>query len=216
MIDSTSLSTARAAYDAVAARYAKLYRAELDRLPLDRALIGAFAELVQAAGGGPVADLGCGPGRITALLHSLGVDAFGVDLSPEMIAQARLAHPDLRFDVGSMAALELRDGALGGLLAWYSVIHTPPEQLPQIFAEFHRVLAPGGHVLLAFFASDDPARPAQEFDHKVTAAYRLLPDHVAGLLGGAGLVEIARLVREPGENERFQRGHILARKPDEA
>nr|WP_240943201.1 class I SAM-dependent methyltransferase [Planosporangium thailandense] len=90
-------------------------------------MLVAFAELVRATGAGPVADLGCGPGYVTAYLCSLGLTAFGVDLSPEMIALARQAYPALRFDVGSMTALELEDGALGGVLARYSIIHTPPE-----------------------------------------------------------------------------------------
>ncbi len=48
-----------------------------------------------------------------------------------------------RFDRGTMATLELADGALPGIVAWYSIIHTPPELLPVVFAEFHRTpLAP--------------------------------------------------------------------------
>jgi SAM-dependent methyltransferase len=213
MTEPSHLRTTRAAYDAVAVAYAERFRAELERLPLDRALLAAFAELVQAAGAAPVADLGCGPGRVTAHLQSLGLTTFGVDLSPAMVALARQAHPGLRFDEGSMTALDLTDGVLGGILSWYSIIHTPPEQLPVVFAEFHRVLAPGGSLLLAFFAGDDPTQLAQAFDHKVSLAYRWSPDRVAELLSQAGLVEFARLLREPDETERFQRGHLLARKP---
>ncbi|MFL6055074.1 MAG: class I SAM-dependent DNA methyltransferase [Actinoallomurus sp.] len=209
----SSLEVTRAAYDAVAVRYAEQFRSALDEFPLDRAMIGAFAEFVRSAGTGPVADLGCGPGRLTAYLESLGVTAFGVDLSPTMIELARQDNPDLRFEVGSMTALDLADGSLGGVLAWYSVIHAPPEELPAIFAEFGRVLAPGGHLLLGFFAADeDSPHAAEPFDHKVSLAYRLSIDHLADLARQAGLTELARLRREPGENERFQRGHILARK----
>ncbi|MFI6517948.1 class I SAM-dependent methyltransferase [Spirillospora sp. NPDC050679] len=217
MIESSSQHTTRAAYDAVATLYAELFRDSAEPNPLDRALVAAFAESVQAADGGPVADLGCGPGGVTARLASLGVTAFGVDASPAMIELARREYPDLRFDEGSMLALDIADGALGGVLAWYSVIHTPPEDLPVIFAEFARVLAPGGHLLVGFFTTDDDsARPAvQPFDHKVSLAYRLSVDHVAELAARAGLVEIARLRRGPGEGERFQHGRLLARKPTE-
>jgi len=72
-----------------------------------------------------------------------------------MVAVARRAHPDLRFDEGSMTALDLADGVLGGIVAWYSIIHTPPQRLPVTFTEFHRVLGPGGHLLLAFQAGDE-------------------------------------------------------------
>jgi trans-aconitate methyltransferase len=77
----------------------------------------SFAELVRACGAGPVADLGCGPGRVTAHLGDLGVDALGTDLSPAMVAEARSRHPELRFDEGDLTALDLPDGALGGLVA---------------------------------------------------------------------------------------------------
>ena len=150
------LTTTRAAYDTVAADYADLLRDQLAGAPLDRAMLGAFAELVQAEdAGAAVADLGCGPGRVTAHLDSLGLSAFGVDLSPGMVEVARRTYPGLRFDVGSLAALDLADAGLGGIVAWYSIIHTPPELLPEVFAEFDRVLAPGGHLLLAFQAGDE-------------------------------------------------------------
>ena len=214
MTEASYLSTTRTAYDAVAVRYAELFGDYLADLPLDRALIAAFAELVRAADAGPVADLGCGPGYVTAHLGGLGLDAFGVDLSPTMIELAREAYPDLRFEVGSMTALDIGDEALGGVLAWYSTIHTPPEEFPAVLTEFHRVLAPGGHLLLAFFQADDDAEVlAQPFDHKVTTGYRWSLDGAAELLRKAGFTESARLSREPNEDERFPRGHLLVRKP---
>lgn len=214
MTEASYLSTTRTAYDAVAVRYAELFGDYLADLPLDRALIAAFAELVRAADAGPVADLGCGPGYVTAHLGGLGLNAFGVDLSPTMIELAREAYPDLRFEVGSMTALDIGDEALGGVLAWYSTIHTPPEELPAVLTEFHRVLAPGGHLLLAFFQADDDAEVlAQPFDHKVTTGYRWSLDGAAELLRKAGFTESARLSREPNEDERFPRGHLLVRKP---
>ena len=116
------LAETRTAYDTVAAAYEELARSLLADSPMDRALLGLFAEQVLAGGGGPVGDLGCGPGRITVHLDSLGLDAFGVDLSPGMVAVARRRHPRLRFDVGSLTALDLQDGGLAGALAWYSEI----------------------------------------------------------------------------------------------
>jgi hypothetical protein len=72
-------------------------------------------------------------------------------------------------------------------------------------------VAPGGHLLLGFFAGDEPM--PQEFDHKVTLAYRWSPDGLAELLRQAGFTEVARLLRAPHEGERFQQGHLLVRKP---
>ncbi|MFD4637795.1 class I SAM-dependent DNA methyltransferase [Lentzea sp. NPDC058436] len=193
-------------YDSVAPLYAELFSDVLDTRPLERAMLAAFAELVD----GPVADLGCGPGHLTAHLSGLGLDVFGLDLSPAMIELAREAHPHLRFEVGSMTELDLEDQALNGILAFYSVIHMPPDELPAVFAEFFRVLGPGGHLMLGFFAGDDP-EPV-EFDHKVTPAYRWSPSGIAELLQKAGFTEVGRLVRRPIEGERFLQAQLLARK----
>ena len=208
------LTDTRTSYDTVADGYADYVRDALARLQYPRAALALFADSVRAAGGGPVADIGCGPGHITAHLHALGVDAFGVDLSPGMVAVARRDHPGLRFEVGSMAALDIADGTLGGVLSRWSVIHTPPDQLPVILAEFHRVLAPRGHLLIGFSATDGPSHPTQVFDHAVAPAYRWWPDHLAALLGESGLAEVARTVREPQPTDRrqFQEVHLLARK----
>ena len=206
---SSYLSATAQAYDALAVRYAEFVRDELAQVPLDRALLAAFAEFVRAADAGPVAELGCGPGRVTAHLRDLGLDAFGIDLSPVMIDLARQAYPDLRFEVGSMDALDLGDGLLGGVVSWYSVIHTPPQELRPYFAEFRRVLAPGGYLLLAFFESG--GGPVTAFDHAVTAAYRWPIDDLAGLAYEAGFVEVGRMLREPREGERFRQGRLLLR-----
>ena len=177
----------------------------------------ALAELVCTAGNGPVADVGCGPGRVTAYLSSLGSNAFGIDLSSAMVAEARRAHPDLRFDEGSMTALDLEDGALGGVVAWYSMIHTPPEQLPGVFAEFQRVLAPGGQLLLAFQVGDSRVRLEHTYGHVVSFdVYRLSPETITNQLAEAGLVVHAQLVREPDALETTRQAYLLARKPASA
>ncbi|WP_210716597.1 class I SAM-dependent DNA methyltransferase [Amycolatopsis acididurans] len=212
--ESFLLRDTRAAYDSVASLYAELFRDVLEILPLERALLAAFAELVRAHDAGPVADIGCGPGHVTAHLHALGPVTFGIDLSPEMVALARQEHPDLRFDEGSMTALDLDTGSLGGILAFFSTIHLPPRELPAVFAEFGRVLAPGGHLLLGFLAGDDPQ--PQAADHKVALAYRWPPDRLAELLRQAGFAEIGRMLREPHEDERFRHGYLLMHKPQES
>ncbi|MFE3643391.1 class I SAM-dependent methyltransferase [Streptomyces sp. NPDC059169] len=214
MVEHDSLSATREAYDDAAPTYARLFRDTLRDSPLDRAILGAFAELVRESGDGQVADLGCGPGHVTAYLDELGLAVVGLDASPAMIGLARQAHPGLRFDVGSMAALEIADGALDGVLSRWSIIHTPPSELPAVLAEFHRVLAPGGHLLVGFSATDDPNQPTQVFDHAVAPAYRWSPDRLAAVLSEFGLAEVARMVREPQPTDRrqFQEVQLLARK----
>lgn len=204
------LAVTAAAYDAVSARYAEFVRGELDALPLDRAVLAAFAEHVRAGGGGLVADVGCGPGRIGAHLAGLGLDAMGIDVSPAMVEIARATCPGLRFEVGSMHTLPVGDGTLAGIVSWYSVIHAAPGDVPAYFAEFGRVVKPGGHLLAAFFEA--VGEPVTVYDHKVTPAYRWPVSELAALAGEAGFAEIGRMSREPRDAERFRRGHLLMRR----
>jgi SAM-dependent methyltransferase len=144
----------------------------------------------------------------------LGLTVFGIDLSPAMIMQASRSYPGLRFQVGSMMALDLMDRALRGIVAWYSIIHTPPEFLPLLFTEFYRVLAPGGQLLLAFQAGDECLHLEHGYGHRVSLdAYRLPPDRIADLLRRAGLDVRAELVREPDGPEKTRQAYLLARKP---
>ncbi|MFI6053939.1 class I SAM-dependent DNA methyltransferase [Streptomyces violascens] len=211
------LHTTRTFYDTVATEYAERFRTVLEDRPLDRAILGAFAELVLAAGGGPVADLGSGPGRVTAHLHGLGLAVHGIDLSPRMVEMARADHPGVRFEVGSLTDVDAADGTLAGVLAWYSIIHTPKERLPEVMAEFHRVLAPGGHLLLGFQVGEEPLHLANPFGHQVALDFnRLSPDHIATLLKEAGFTVTTRARREPEGAEAVPQAYLFARKEREA
>ncbi|WP_229834671.1 class I SAM-dependent methyltransferase [Streptomyces xantholiticus] len=148
------LADTRTSYDTVAASYAELTRHLLDETPEEGAVLALFADLVRAQGGGLVADVGCGTGRITAHLRKLDLDAFGIDLSPGMIGAARRDHPDVRFDLGSMTDLPLADASVTGLVAWYSLIHVPDDEISSVLAHFRRVLRPGGPLLLSFHVGD--------------------------------------------------------------
>jgi SAM-dependent methyltransferase len=205
------LDETRTAYDTVAVDYAALFRDALADDPYDRAMLGLFAELV---GAGPVLEAGCGPGRITAHLASLGLDVSGVDLSPEMIEVARRDHPALRFSVGTLASLDVADAALDGLVAWFSIIHTPPPLQPDVFREFRRVLAPGRHLLLAFQVGDDQrVRLEQAYGHEIALdAYRLSPDRVSAELVEAGFEMRVVQIRQPeGPQQKSPAAYLLAR-----
>ncbi|MFJ5724635.1 class I SAM-dependent DNA methyltransferase [Streptomyces sp. NPDC093149] len=149
------LADTRTSYDTVAASYAKLTRHILDESPEERAALALFADLVRAQGGGLVADVGCGTGRITGHLRGLDLDAFGIDLSPGMIDVARRHHPGVRFVLGSMTDLALADASVTGLVAWYSLIHIPDDEISSVLAHFRRVLRPGGPLLLSFHVGDE-------------------------------------------------------------
>lgn len=169
----------------------------------------AFARL--AAGRGPVADIGCGPGWLTVLLRELGLDAFGIDLSPRMIEVARRTNPVVRFEVGSMLALDLADESVGGLVAAYSMIHVPWERRPEVLAEFHRVLAPGGQLLMVFQVGDDRLHLDDVYGTPVDLVwYRQQPDELAELVTAAGFEVRAQLTRRADRRESRPQGHLIA------
>ena len=207
--DPADVAATRTAYDIVARDYADQLRTELDRKPMERAMLAAFAELVPT--GGHVADVGCGPGRVTAHLSGLGLRVEGVDLSPGMIAVAREEHPSLAFSVGTMEELDFADASLAGVVAWYSIIHIPEDRLPGVFAEFARVLSPGGQLLLAFQVGDERRHITHGYGHDVDAeAYRRPVDRVERLLAEAGLTPRSRLVREPDPEDNSPQAFLIA------
>ncbi|MFM9371166.1 class I SAM-dependent methyltransferase [Streptomyces sp. Da 82-17] len=216
------LDAIRESYDTVAVDYDRQVKppAELD--PLSRALLSAFAEVVRADGlGRPVVDVGCGPGKVTAHLRESGLRVYGIDLSPRMVelaARRRGAEEHTRFAVGSMTALPVRDGALGGILAYYSTHHLPPEALPGVYAEFRRTLAPGGTLMLAgHVGAGLHFRPQQAYGHPVSYESHLLPaDEIAQLLVGAGLFITSRTDQAHEGDARRSFATFLARRPADA
>jgi SAM-dependent methyltransferase len=220
------LDTTRESYDAVVADHVERVRSgsplgrwlitENDfagQPPLARALMGAFAELVAAGGGGPVADVGCGAGGVTKGLADLGLEPVGIDLSPQMVALARERYPALAFEVGSMLSLDLRDGSVAGVVANNSIIHVPWEFRSQVFAEFHRVLRPDGQLLVTFPIGDERRHHADADGVPISLDwYRQQPDEVDSLLKAAGFRMRVRAVEDPVDG-RPAHGYVLAFKP---
>jgi SAM-dependent methyltransferase len=206
------LDDTRISYDTVAVSYAGLLRESLSGEPFQRGILALFAELVRAQGNGPVADIGCGPGRVTAHLRGLGLDAFGVDLSPAMIDVARQDHPGLRFEVGSMTSLHLADDSLTGLLAWFSLIHVPDEEVPAVLAGFFRVLRPGGPLLVGFHAGEGSTLKTEGYGGHPMKVYvhRRSPRRVAAWLRAAGFTVEAEMEHHAGPT--IEGGFVFARR----
>jgi SAM-dependent methyltransferase len=205
------LADTRTSYDTVAASYAEQLRGALADLPYMRAMLALFAELVPD--GGPVADVGCGPGLITSDLRALGIDAFGIDLSPAMIDLARREQPGVRFEVGSMTDLPLADESVAGLLAWWSLIHVPDDVVPTVLAHFHRVLRPGGPLMIGFSVGDVTTLKTEGYGgHPINLNYhRRRPAQVSAFLRDAGFTIESEVVLNP--DDRVPGAIVFARRP---
>jgi SAM-dependent methyltransferase len=195
------LSDTRSSYDTDASGYAEQVRGLLDGNPYLRASLALFADLAHGAGGGPVADVGCGTGYVSGYLHDVGMDVFGIDLSPEMIAVARRDHPDLRFEVGTMTDLDLADDSVIGIVAFWSVIHVPDHAVPGVFAQFRRVLRPQGVLLVGFHVGDGTQHTSEGYTGRPISvdSHHRPPGRVMGWLRDAGFTIEAEMVLRPDE-----------------
>jgi SAM-dependent methyltransferase len=212
------VSDVQHSYDAIAERYAAEVGSELEGKPLDRALLKVVAD---AAAPYPVADIGCGPGHVTAFLASLGVSSFAVDLSPQMCS---LAHRDASVPAvaADMAHLPLAPSSLGAAVYLYSVIHLDREGRARAYAELFRVLRPEGQALIAFHVFDDevPAGGSitrtEWWDQHVDLTFRFLdPDEELTILTDAGFHFWARIERAPyrGVEHPSHRCYLLVSRP---
>jgi len=190
-------ATVREAWDRRADRYLELFRDELEAKPYDQATLQAFAARVGA--GGRVADVGCGPcGHVAALLTRLGLATLSVDLSPRCIELARREQPGLRFEVMDLAALALGEGRLDGLVAYYALHDQPRSRLGATFAEFARVLRPGGQLLVAAKEGTDEGCVADPLGSGLTVYWASQTGHdLAARVTAAGFREERCEVREP-------------------
>ena len=202
-------------YDRAAAEYALRIFGELEHKLLDRQLLDRFAKRVQ--GLEPVCDLGCGPGHVARYLHERGVQVTGLDLSAEMVEQARRLYPGIEFRRGNMLSLDLEDGAWGGIAAFYSIIHVPRTEIAVALAEIKRVLRPGGVLLLAFHVGDETVHLDEWWGQPVSLDFRFLrPEEMSDSLRRAGF-EVEEIVeREPYPDVEHpsRRAYIFARKTE--
>ncbi len=201
-------------YDRVATEYARRIFGELEHKPLDRQLLDRFALRVQ--GLGLVCDLGCGPGHVARFLHEREVQVMGLDLSAEMVEQARRLNPGIAFRQGNMLALKIDNEALGGIVAFYSIIHFSRTDRAVALAEMNRVLRPGGLLLMAFHIGEEPLHLDEWWGQQVSMDFLFFSTmEISDSLRAAGF-EIEEVIeREPYPEVEHpsRRAYILASKP---
>lgn len=214
-MDEFSMLAIRETYDRLADEYARRFVNELQQKPLDRELLSRFAR--EVANPGEVCDIGCGPGHITRYLRDAGTKVFGLDVSPRMLEQARQLYPDICFREGNMLALNLPEGALAGIVAFYAIVNIPKEFLSVVFREIVRVLQPGGLLLLAFHVGDEALHLPELWGRPISMDWFLFPTlEIRRSLEAAGFAIEEIIEREPYAPEveyQSRRAYIFARKP---
>lgn len=171
----------------------------------DLELVSAWAQSVD----GPNLDVGCGPGQWTHWLHDQGVDIAGVDPVSEFIDLARQTYPDVPYRLGRAEELDVPTASLGGVLAWYSLIHSTPTDVAAALREFSRCVRPGGGLLLGFFTAAEQGA----FGHAVAPAYYWPLTSLMPLVEDAGFT-VTHAATRPGRPERAHGEIIAVRKSD--
>jgi uncharacterized protein YceH (UPF0502 family) len=205
----------RSAYDVVAATYADELLDELDALPFERWLLD---RVIAHANGRPVVEVGSGPGHVTAYLADRGADATGVDLSPEMVAEARRSFPHLAFEVGDLRRLGRPPASSGwsAVLGWYSLIHLAASELPDAISALTRPLDPGGWLVLALHAGEEISHVDELLGHEVNLDYVLHdPAYIVSVVEAAGLTDTEWYLRGPitTRAETTRRLYVIGRTP---
>ena len=167
--------------------------------------------LVAMAGplrGRRVLDLACGTGDIALLASAAGADVVALDVTPRMIALARLKArrrgARARFLVGDMTALPLPDGCVDVVTTGYGLRNVA--DLDAALREIHRVLTPGGRLLSLDFnrPSSAPVRAVYHAYltvvgsalgwvlHRDPNTYRYIPESIRLYPGAPAVVDRLR------------------------
>lgn len=202
-------------YDPVAEEYAKRYYDELNRKPFDRKMLNWFIEKMD--GVGTVCDLGCGCGHIANYLHNRDLEVCGVDLSPGMVKQAQKLNPNITFQQGDMLSLDdFTDNSLGGIAAFYSIIHIPRSLVSDTLQEMKRVLCSRGVLLLTFHIGQQTHHLEEWFDKSVSLDFHFFETaQMKDDLRMAGFELEEAIERDPYPDIEVQtrRAYLFAKKP---
>jgi ubiquinone/menaquinone biosynthesis C-methylase UbiE len=212
-MDDETTRSIRESYDRLAEEYTRRIADELQHKPLDRELLDRFAK--ETRGRGDVCDMGCGPGHVARYLRDAGASVFGLDLSPGMLEQARKLNPDISFREGNMLALDIPDGTLAGVTAFYAIVNIPRKSVPLVLSEIRRVLQSSGLLLLAFHTGNEVLHEEELWGQRISMDFLLFQPSEIGLdLEKAGFTIEEIVEREPYPDVEYpsRRAYIFARK----
>ncbi len=187
-------AAAHAADDAAYVAFENRYRGEPEEI---RERLASYVPRFREAA--PVLDLGCGRGEFLALLKDAGIDARGVESNAQMVAHSRgrglaVTEEDLLVHLRAQPA-----GGLGGLFAAQVAEHLPPAVLQAMLREAHRVLRPGGLLVLETVNPRSVTGFLEVYIRDLTHERPLHPDTLCFVTAAAGFSDVRVEMRAPVE-----------------
>jgi ubiquinone/menaquinone biosynthesis C-methylase UbiE len=137
----------KAAYDKTAKKYHINFKDEVSQKEYDRLLLDKFSDLLEPTS--LICDAGCGPtSQAGRYLYSKGHKVTGIDISDKCVEIAKEYNPGMEFRTADIMNTGFEDDTFNGIVSYHSIIYTPKEHISSIFTEFHRIIKPGGKLLV--------------------------------------------------------------------
>lgn len=209
-----NLNKVEKAYDSLAKEWVKSFSGEHDYKLADQQILYRFSQEIKDRV--PVWDFGCGPGNTSEYLHNLGVEISGLDLSENMLEQARIYHPTISFKKGDILDLKFENDSIAGIVAFYAIVHFTDQQVLRAFHEVFRVLQPGGIFLFTYHVGEDTIHLNEFLGKTIDIDFMFFTtDFILNSLQKCGFEKIDLIKREPYSNieHQSQRAYVFASKP---